>query len=72
MIPSRPTLTRGDEITDAKPGNDTSGLNALVLPAGANLGPGIRVARRAVLLVLWLIGYVGFWLLMLFKPVKGA
>jgi hypothetical protein len=25
----------------------------------------------AVLLVLWLIGYVGFWLLMLFKPVKG-
>jgi hypothetical protein len=25
----------------------------------------------AVLLVLWLIGYVGFWLLILFKPVKG-
>ncbi|TMK01499.1 MAG: hypothetical protein E6G74_10410 [Alphaproteobacteria bacterium] len=24
----------------------------------------------AVLLVLWLIGYVGFWLFMLFKPVK--
>jgi hypothetical protein len=25
----------------------------------------------AMLLVLWLIGYVAFWLLMLFKPVKG-
>jgi hypothetical protein len=25
----------------------------------------------AALLVLWLIGYVAFWLFMLFKPVKG-
>ena len=24
----------------------------------------------AVFLVLWLIGYVGFWLFMLFKPVR--
>jgi hypothetical protein len=25
----------------------------------------------AVLLVLWLIGYVGFWLFMLLRPMKG-
>ena len=25
----------------------------------------------AVLLVLWLIGFVAFWLFMLFKPAKG-
>jgi hypothetical protein len=25
----------------------------------------------ALLLVLWLMGYVGFWLFMLCKPVKG-
>ena len=26
----------------------------------------------AVLLVLWAIGYIPFWLFMLFKPVKGG
>jgi len=26
----------------------------------------------AVLLVLWAIGYIAFWLFMLFKPVKGG
>ncbi len=26
----------------------------------------------AVLLVLWAIGYIPFWLFMLFKPVKGS
>jgi hypothetical protein len=50
---------------------DTSGLMLwfflLVLVLGLVFGWHVA----AVLLVLWLIGYVGFWLFMLCKPVKG-
>jgi len=66
----RGVLTRAFDRREAKAAQRHERAKALVLPSGANpRGPGSPFAAAS--LVLRLIGYIGFWLFMLFKPVKG-